>query len=245
MKKISLLLTMLIVAFSLIGCGEEADLEESAAVEMAGQEEIQKNKLDFSNVNVGDTIEFGRFDYKELGYGDGNEKVLWDVLAIEDGRALLISHYIVSRCKYDENAMKEEYDTNWEQSDLRKYLNEELINQMFNKDEQESILEVTIDNPNSDEYCQKLNGFEIVGNSNPCGETTDKLFLLSFEEYERYYENRSDGTSTGKKGIESSFWLRSTGIDGHHGLLVNSQGNILPNYVNENVGVRPAMYVSF
>lgn len=247
MKKLRLSIAMLTLAVSLMGCGNDAEnVKQNDDVNITdGVSETPKNKLDLSNVNVGDTIEFGKFDYGKLGYGDGVEKVQWDVLAKEDGRVLLISHYIVSLSKYDENAIKEKYDTNWEQSDIRAYLNDELINEMFTKDEQESILEVTIDNPNSDEYCQKFNGFEIVGNNNPCGETTDKLFLLSFEEVEKYYENHNDAKASSKKSISSDWYLRSTGIDGHHALYVNIDGNVMALFVNENHGVRPAMYVEY
>ena len=75
----------------------------------------------FSSLSVGDIVEFGRYPQDS----DGTERpIKWDVLAIENGRALLFSKYGLDCVRYH----NEWVDITWEYCDLRRWLNDDFYN---------------------------------------------------------------------------------------------------------------------
>jgi len=74
------------------------------------------------DVSVGEIITFGNYS--------------WLVLDVEDGRALLLSEEIIGLRPFHNS---DEY-VNWEASDIRRFLNEEFLNQ-FGEDERVRIAE--------------------------------------------------------------------------------------------------------
>ncbi len=158
----------------------------SVQEENTKDETIIRNDSDMSQAEIGDVVNFGQY----LG-----EPCQWDVLDKDENRVLLVSHYILTWYPYDQSekafaSFDELEDTNWEQSEVRYWLNNELIYELFNEDELKAIPTVTINNPSIENYIIKYLPEEqewFNDNSNPCGETEDRLFLLSLEEIERYY----------------------------------------------------------
>lgn len=167
----------------------------------------QKN-ADFSelNISIGDTISFGKYN--------------WKVLDIEDGAALIITDYIIDEMPY--NDVLEEIT--WENCSLRKYLNNEFYNS-FSKSDQKRIVKVTNSNPDNPQYW--IPG----GNS-----TIDNVFLLSIEEANKYditipeyvlldtvWWLRSPGDEkTGAAGVYGG------GIINTEGYYVNEYGGVRP-----------------
>ena len=158
------------------------------------------------NANVGEIIEFG-------GYN-------WRVLAVENGRALILSENIIEQRAYHNN----DVEITWEYCDLRQYLNGEFYNR-FSTSEQNRIAETRLNNSNNQWYGT------YGGN-----DTIDKIFLLSLAEMVRYFGdsgqllNRPIGVdhvntiysiddqyNTARiatyNGTASEWWLRSPGSD--------------------------------
>jgi len=126
------------------------------------------------NPTVGDHFTFGNYPQGE----DGEEQPIeWRVLAVEDGKALVISEKLLDCVKYNET----DKDVTWETCTLRKWMNNDFISKAFSSSEQEKIVTVTNQNPNNPEYGTK------GGNA-----TQDKIFALSIDEAEKYFGSDDD-----------------------------------------------------
>lgn len=194
---------------------------------------------DFGNVKVGSVIKFGNYpqndQYKK-------EPIEWRVLAVEGGKALLISQYALDWKRYNEGGEA----TSWKKCSLRKWLNNDFVKSAFSDTEQSLILlsEVTADkNPKYD--------------TNQGFDTDDRVFLLSAKEAEQYFKNNED-----RKCIPAKFavnngasqydgvcwwWLRSLGHYGSSATYVNTFGSVYydGNFENRNDGsVRPALWIN-
>ena len=108
------------------------------------------------------TIQFGGYD--------------WCVLDVQGDKALIIAQDIVEIRPYNEQST----NITWETCSLRRYLNGEFL-QKFSKEEQAQIVETKIYNPDNLWYGTK------GGN-----DTTDKIFLLSLEEVDKYFGDSGD-----------------------------------------------------
>ncbi|MDR0818076.1 MAG: DUF6273 domain-containing protein [Oscillospiraceae bacterium] len=123
---------------------------------------------DISEVSkVGDTADFGTFFGKPIE---------WQVLEIDStaGKALLIPTELIGFWAY--NSKNEE--TIWENSSIRKWLNDEFYNSVFSDSQRAAILETDIEN--------KANPNTGVGGG---VNTKDKVFLLSYDEANKYFSN--------------------------------------------------------
>lgn len=162
------------------------------------------------NISVGDTVTFGK------------ENREWIVLDKEDGKALLLTKESVGEKAYND----ERVDITWEECTLRKWLNEDFYNDSFNKAQKSRICETTVKNEDNTEY-----------NTGGGNNTTDKIFLLSIDEAEKYFEIRDIG---------SWWWLRSPGVGSDFAAGVESDNDIY--YygisVNYRYSVRPALWVN-
>lgn len=193
--------------------------------------------------DIGDTIVFGN-------YHGANE---WLVLDKQNGKVLLISKDCLDTKPYNE-----EYEpVTWETCTLRQWLNGEFINGAFAEKEKALICDTYLQNPD--------NPKEGTDGGN---DTTDKVFLLSIDEAEKYFDNtvarRAGATDyaiangigmTGSGG--SYWWLRSPGsvndraasvsYDGYveeSGERVNGTDYTFNGYIDVNYGVRPAIWVN-
>lgn len=140
---------------------------------------VAQNKLkyQFIDKNIYDSIFFGNYD-QDGDIQNGKEPVEWIVLENdkEKHEAILISKYILECLRF--NGFSE--PVTWEKSSLRKYLNEELINEFFDKDELNCVLDSYNSNP------------ENAYNSAYSGEDTiDKLYIPSIEDMYKYFTNVS------------------------------------------------------
>lgn len=123
-----------------------------------------------TELEVGMNVYFGSYE-QDRDKENGKEPIIWRVLAIEDGKALLLSEYVLDQINY--HSVKE--NVTWETSDLRKWLNGEFYNDSFNVDEKDRIIEAELDNPEND--FSGASGGE---------KTSDFCFVLSMEEIEEY-----------------------------------------------------------
>jgi hypothetical protein len=160
----------------------------------------------------------------------------WLVLDERDGKALLLSKEILGSCVYhDENE-----DVTWEECYLRHYLNNDFLNS-FSESDRERIAETYVINSDNPEY--GTNGGE---------NTQDRIFLLSYDEEERYCrdsQKRKAYFGEYVDGVDARWWLRTPGQDErcaayvymnvHYGAIQSTDGR--PVYYD--LGVRPALWL--
>ena len=197
-----------------------------------------------SPINMGDHIHFGG--------------LVWVVLDVQDGKALVLSDRIIAQGWYYPDSYVQH--KTWAESDMRRFLNEEFFHSAFTAEEREQIVETTVvtgDNPLF---------------TTPGGEDTiDKVFLLSLEEV-LHYSGSTDALNeaTTKKffisdpnnpmriaetdeGNAAWWWLRSPGAYDFlchtnfcHAAVVLANGSLTvfgEMVGNEFGGVRPAMWI--
>jgi|GEM_PF-1907019 len=175
---------------------------------------------------------------------------IWRVLAIEGGKALLITEGIVEK-----SLVNEVWKTiTWKKTDIRKYLNGAFYDR-FSADEKKMIAEAKNEN-------KKNQWFGTAAGS----ATKDKVFLLSLEEVVRFFgdsgqlasknpndKNKIDDQyneariAADEDGNDWYWWLRSFGGDGSRTAVVDHNGRINVDgavFINEDGGVRPALWLS-
>lgn len=101
---------------------------------------------------------------------NGNSKytpIEWRILDDMDGQYLLLSEYVLDAHNWDSTLS--EGGPTWESSDIRKWLNEDFINQIFTVDEQDAIPVTLVDN-------SRTSGSLLDGDIT----TADQIFLPSY-----------------------------------------------------------------
>lgn len=187
----------------------------------------------------GDIITFGNYEQDGL---PGSDPIEWKILTVENGRALLLSRYILEVKMYNE----ENFPSTWEDCSLRIWLNEEFYDTAFSPDEKSRIQTVSISNPDNSK------------NGTPGGnDTDDKIFILDIDEANTYLQepDQRKGEATDhaiENGIflfqETRFadwWLRTPGNISKEASYVLGSGNIYmdcPKYYD--LGVRPALLIN-
>jgi len=198
-------------------------------------------------MQVGDKIQFGSYE--------------WQVLEIQNNKALIITEYIIEQRPYHD-AYK---DITWADCSLRKYLNGEFYNK-FSEAEKSKIIPVLNKNPDNQWYGSK-GGVD----------TQDSIFLLSIEEAvcqyfgdsssllynkgknQRYWFERKDDNNSRRiarlegKDWTTWWWLRSPGRVSVKAVYIHGNGdigiqgnNILKGNIADGFcagGVRPALWL--
>ena len=194
----------------------------------------------------GDKLSYGKYPQ---GAGSEVRPLLWRVLAVENGRALIVSEYLIDTMPYhtDSGAVT------WETSSLRRWLNNEFITEAFGGSLPRRAVSTTLSNPGNPLH--KTDGGS---------DTQDVVFALSIDEVKKYFENNADRMAgvteyARKHGAWVSaeyvlpsgenaglWWLRSPGYVSQAAarVLINGEINSHGSSVNrENVAVRPAMWI--
>ena len=186
-----------------------------------------------SPVNIGDHITFGKYE-QDNDESNGKENIEWVVLDVHDGKALVQSLYSLDTQPYN-TTLK---DVTWETCTLRSWLNSEFLQNAFDENERERInlTAVTADKP-------------YRHSTSPGNPTNDFVFLLSSEETLRYfpYSNQLSCTSTAYargrgSSANPSYWMRSPGLRSNEASII-SYGDIMSSGVENNRGIRPAMWI--
>ena len=190
-------------------------------------------------MQVGGKVQFGQYPQ---GANGEVQPLEWRVLAVENGRALLITDKLIDYVQYN----KSDTSVTWETCTLRKWMNSDFISKAFSGSQQARIATVTNQNPTNPEYGTKG------------GHTTqDRIFALSIDEAKKYFSSDSDRKAyttdyAHKKGYDQKdrsewWWLRSPGIHRHDAACVSDSGlfSQFGNDVDINrVAVRPAFWLN-
>ena len=249
------------------------DITMEPFIELKKIEDLKQFDIETSSEEIsqhftkGDIIKLGRYPQTEKG--TDRTQIEWQILAIKDNNALLISRYGLDELPYNEAIQ----DITWEKCSLRVWLNKDFLNVAFNNQEKAVILETSVNNDSSQCYSEN----ETHGGNN----TRDRIFLLSYTEANRYFgvasysevvafeDNYDDNDNmnnllsrvaptpyipiketclidnqlTGDYKIASSWWLRSPGDSQNCAAMVDNYGCLSSYSVNERFLIRPAIFV--
>ncbi len=197
-----------------------------------------------SSWKVGGTVFFGKYE-QDNDRANGKEDIAWKILAVEGDKALLISQYGLDARSYHTTSAS----VTWESCSLRSWLNGEFLNQVFSSKEQGAILTTEIFN-----HTGQLNPEWSTYGGN---KTQDKVFLLSYQEAERYFANddarmckptayaQANGATVFGEG-NCRWWLRSPGENQRRAALVSSNGYLGYGFSVHDVRsvVRPAFWLN-
>lgn len=195
-----------------------------------------------ANASIGSKVQFGQFTLNSEFITKKKSPVEWIVLDKSASRMLLLADRSLECLPYSDLKT----NTSWETSTLRKWLNNEFINTTFSSQEQRYILSTTLTN------AANPNG-GTAGNG-----TTDKVFLLSYDEFFKYVNKTPHATTQityyalwhrkgALSGMPSAWWLRTPGANAGTACEVGTNGYPVTNYctdVTERRDVRPAIWVT-
>lgn len=209
------------------------DFEDSMSQTMLLYKELLKS------ADIGDYIVFGTYEQDNNTY-DGTEGIEWLVLDKMDNRILVISRYALDCMPYN----KERGNVTWENSSLRKWLNNDFIDIAFSEDEQAMIPIVTVSADKSPDC-----------DTDPGNATQDNVFLLSVGELKKYFSSGSNWCcepteytlANGGQLLDDNcwYWLRSPGKTQDCADVVYNSANIYNNFdaYLTYVAVRPALWI--
>ena len=194
------------------------------------------------NIKVGDTYKFGSYE-QDNKTSNGKEEIEWIVLDKDGMSLLLISKYALDCQQYNTSYI----NVTWETCSLRKWLNGTFLSAAFSSEEQNSIISSTVTADKNPSY-----------STSPGNNTTDKVFLLSINEVNKYFNSDSARQCQGtaycyaqgayKAGNGNCWWwLRSPGYYSDYAAYVYYGGSVTHSgdFVNDcYVAVRPALWIN-
>ncbi len=206
-----------------------------------------------TDIDQMDTISFGTYE-QDGNINNGSEAIDWIVLDRDKstGKVFLMSRIIIENHIFNSNGV----DSLWQNSDIRKFINNDCYNAWFSESEKAKIVETKVatrDINNKDVYtndkiymldeneCRKFFGREDANQYNKRIATHITEFLKA---------TRTNITVSNKnmwyKG-NSSFWLRDAGSKSTYVKYVGLYGRLNKegDSVSRNDGIRPVMWVSY
>ena len=181
----------------------------------------------FGNLSAGDEVLFGSYEQDNNAATD-DEPIIWTVLDIKDGKALLLSKYNLDCQPYNDSSEL----VSWDKSTLRYWMNCDFRKKAFNTEEDNWIL--------------------MTETEDDCA---DKVFALSVSDIQRYFMQVSKrqahsteycryNSSYFTKVFPSQYWARNNNENyvcaiSHSGTVVNKD-----DYFYHYLAVRPAIWVS-
>ena len=263
-NKILKLLLLVLVVTTIFSCGTNKENtlngETQTLAEVDKNEQIESNNDDtkrllvFKNildevnreVKVGDIVKYGVMSYESNDYygRDAVPMIEWEVLDVKKDKALITTKQIILAEKF---VNEEGEKANWANSIIRTEC-QKALGYIFSEYEEEGIIETEITTDGK--------------------KTKDKIFILSIEEFLKYYgDNDKEGmnlkaisiaaNSVRRKGLETrtnedseyygagSYWLRDNGTKDGNAMWVGQYGHLYREGYDKNLlnGIRPAMWV--
>ena len=217
-----------IAAFSALDAYKDSSEKASEAERLLSELRDKEKEI----YVVGAVYEFGQYE-QDNDLDNGREPIEWIILDRQDDTMTLISRYALDVHSYHDDPE----GTDWNESDLRHWLNDIFCNDAFSAEEQARLQTVTNTNTGS-------------------ADTEDRVYLLSMEEAGLYFdsdENRrveatayASGRGANTEEGFVSWWLRDPGYDIHNAAYVHTDGTIHHNgiyvYSSEDC-VRPVIKI--
>lgn len=194
--------------------------------------------------NLNDSVFFGRY---QQNVSDSNIRppIEWLIKDFDKEKLLLVSKYCLDVKAYNQSINK---PTTWAECSLRKWLNQFFYESAFLVEEKDSIIQRILSNEDNYE------------SGAPGGvHTTDKVFVLSASEADKYFKTDKDriafGTQIAKQqymqeneSLGLKWWLRMPGYYDYRAAIVNEDGSLDYDGYSASRGflaVRPAMWVKY
>ena len=240
MRKLLLVILASAIAAALAACGTPADTTtgsgETTTAPNGATTASQHKITPVSEAQVGDYVLFGSYE-QDNNTANGKEDIEWLVLAKEGDRVLLISSYALFCQPYNASYAS----VTWETCSLRTWLNGTFLNAAFSESEIAVIPSVTVS-----------------AEEDPGHSTTDKVFLLSITEANKYFSSGNARQCQGTAYCYAQFadnagsgncgwWLRSPGGNAYATAYVRSGGSVSSegrNVKSDDITVRPALWVN-
>ena len=226
---------------------DSADKIDACGSAKYGEEKwklIKKIKLAIN----GEIVKLGSYE-QDNNTSNGKEEIEWQVLERQDNKILLISKYALDCQKYN----SENTDVTWENCTLRSWLNSTFLSNAFSESEKSMIADTKVTAEENPNY-----------STNPGNDTTDKIFLLSINEVNKYFttdESRkcvptaysigqgADISSSETPGAKATcwWWLRSPGGSQSYASDVYLGGSVSNRGFRVDVSyvcVRPALWIN-
>lgn len=218
---------------------EELNLENVIIEDYLSADDILHDE--FYKEGIANYIANGR-RIVQLGSYKGSP-ISWIMLEKKDGKALLLSEHVLDKIPYNNRQHKA---VTWEQCTLRSWLNNDFLNEALGLEKNRICMtKVTEDaNPASD-----------INSEN---DTYDKIFLLSINEFKKYFPKEEEGKCYPTEYVKAkkltvdddkcsgvyfsacSWWLRSTGCNA---AVVTYWGKEYQEDPWQVCAVRPALWI--
>lgn len=167
-----------------------ATLEPTVTPEPEIKENVTLDSIkEIDESYIGNYVNFGRYEQDNI-IENGQEDIEWLILDVKDGKALLLSRYLLDGMVYHNRHI----DITWENCFLRKWLNHEFYFIAFQKGEQSAIVETMLENPDN-----SLHG-TLGGN-----DTVDKIFILSADEAISYFDSGEDVCDIARRAYATEY----------------------------------------
>ena len=219
------------------------------------------------DASIGDVVCVGKYE-QDHNTDNGSEDIEWILLQKDDESVLLLSRFILDSKPYNDSLE----NITWENSTLRKWLNEDFYNQAFSEEERAQIKNTHLENEDS-RYRDQEKYYDIQGGN----DTSDHIFILSEKEYMltlafemqnlsgMYKDDYDNAWTVGSteaiyRGLKvredgsSPWWLRDHGAGQNYCIIkyIDNGYNLDWEEISkhdaglkvdsENIGVRPAMW---
>jgi hypothetical protein len=231
------LLLVILLTLPLVACGGKKTETETEWTYPSG------------GLSVGDIITMGTYP---MTSSSSREDITWRVLKVEEGRALLITEACLDHVPFDSEAHENNESYNWQNSEIRTWLNGEFYDAAFTDAEKAIIL-----NGGAKEKMAISTAANPMTDIGACGDTYDKVFLLSCDEAKGLFADNADRAASvtpyaEKNGVRANdgngaWWLRTMGSDPNRAAVVLYSGNI--QYSGFHVffgaaGIRPCIWIT-
>lgn len=219
-------------------CVAGVDYESAYAAFLAAgdySDAAQKaEECQFATVDVGDTLTFGTYE-QDGNEENGSEGITWIVVGKEDDQFLLISEEILAVIPFQTG---EAETWSYENSTIRKFVNETFYNEAFTDEEKSKIISYKIK--------------EEDANGNEIGSSDNYVFLPTKKMVEDYLtssqmtvnKTTAAKTSAKTKSANSAWWTSSMYLS-KGAYCVAYGGTSYYCKAGKELGVRPMMYVDF
>lgn len=149
----------------------ETDTTEAPATTEASATTEALETVTLKDAEIGDIVQMGT--YEQDGDTETEDPIYWDVLDKDGDSILIISHDVIGYQRFSDSPNC----VIWEDSQIRTWLNEEFYTDAFDKETQ-----------------ARIKGYVTSGvdeaNQESRGDATDRIFLLSQKEIEKYYGHK-------------------------------------------------------
>lgn len=192
----------------------EVIIEATTEVTTEATTEEMSQESDTGNVKVGDKVTLGRYE-QDNDFDNESEPLVWRVLAIEDGAAIMITDEGIDCQKFHEFFNE---TIEWENSDIRYWLNMNFFNSAFSEEEAQMIVDNSMGDRVSMLTAEEASAYFSSDNDRICHITTYAAFLGA---------GQTDGEESEFLPEYSSWWLRSPGFMGGWVAYVTSSGTVV------------------